>query len=318
MKKILTTVLCILILTLGLSGCGKDEAASPDNNGSNNANNTQDNVTGENNDVQDTTEDTEGVEDLAEQEDNTNIEVGIEIEEQVIFDQEGFKITALNIEDTFLGPEIRLLIENSSDTNITVQAKETSINDLMIEPAFSSNVAAGKKAKEGITFLSDDLKINEIETIANIEFILDIFNTETWDTIIESDPIIIHTSESETYVQEYDDTGEVIYEGNDIKIVEKGLMTDDFFGPVIKLYIENNSNTGVTVQARDVSVNGFMVEPAFSADVSPGKKANEGITFFDLEENQIDEITQAEFTLEIFDTITWDTIATTDTIQLEY
>ena len=39
------------------------------------------------------------------------------------------------------------------------------------------------------------------------------------------------------------------------------------------LYIENNSDKNVTIQVRDVSVNGFMVESSMLEDVMAGKKA---------------------------------------------
>ena len=84
--------------------------------------------------------------------------------------------------------------------------------------------------------------------------------------------------------------------------------------PSIQLYIENNSEDGITIQSRNVSVNGFMVEPAFSCEVSPGKKAFEGIHFLNLDDNGISQIDTAQFYLTIFNTDTWDTII--DTIRL--
>lgn len=65
----------------------------------------------------------------------------------------------------------------------------------------------------------------------------------------------------------------VLVDESDIKITATGLDADGFLGVEVKLLIENNSDQDLTFQARNVSVNGYMVEPIMSADVAAGKKA---------------------------------------------
>ncbi|HKL99858.1 MAG TPA: hypothetical protein VJZ06_08125, partial [Mobilitalea sp.] len=244
----------------------------------------------------------------------------VTIKEQVLFDKEKIKITAISMEeDIFLGPNIKLMIENNGDTDVTVQARELSINGFMIEPVFSTEVAAGKKSNDSLAFYAEDLEASGIDKIASIELKFDIFSTETWDTLVESDVIILETSIKGKYEQKYDTSGKSIYDDNNFKIIDKGLdISDEIMGPQIRLYIENNSNEGITVQVRDVSINGFMIEPAFSREISPGKKANDGISFWDLEESDIEEITDVELKFDIFNTESWETIVETDVIKLEY
>ena len=72
----------------------------------------------------------------------------VTIEEQVLVEQDGIKITATEMtEDSFWGQGVMLLIENDSDKNISVGCKALIINDYMITDLFSTSVAAGKKAK---------------------------------------------------------------------------------------------------------------------------------------------------------------------------
>jgi len=86
------------------------------------------------------------------------------------------------------------------------------------------------------------------------------------------------------------------------------------------LYIENNTDKAITVQARDVSINDFMVDPVFSCEVISGKKAFDTITFMesDLTDNGITDINDLELKLHIFDTETWDTIKDTDIIKISF
>ncbi len=242
----------------------------------------------------------------------------VTISEQVLYDEGGLKITATSLEmEEFLGPEIKVLIENNTDQDITVQTREVSINDLMMEPTFSSDVAAGKKANDSISFFKNELERNAIDKIAKIELRLNIF-AEDFDTIAETDPILIYTTAKDNYVQTYDDSGKVLYEKNGIRIIDKGLANDEFFGPEIRVYIENNTTKAITVQVENVSVNGFMADPIFSSDISPGKKINDGISFLDLDENGIERIEEAELSFNIFDMNSLDDIDISDPIRLTY
>ena len=161
----------------------------------------------------------------------------------------------------FFGPEIKLLIENGSEKSVTVQSRNTSVNGYMIEPMLSADVAAGKKANDTLTLTQSDLDAAGITTIADIELSFHIFDSESWDTIIDSDPIRIETSAADGFEYLYDDSGDLVYNENGVEIVVKGLSEDgSWLGPSIVVYIKNTGDKNVTVQARDVSINDFMKE----------------------------------------------------------
>lgn len=246
----------------------------------------------------------------------------VSIEQQVIYDQDGIRITALSLEkDDFWGPAVKVLVENDSDKNITVQTRNCSINGLMVEPMFSCDVAAGKKANDTITFMESDLETAGISTIGDIEFSIHIFDTDSWENIDTSERITLTTSAGPGFQQTYNDTGFVAYDDSGIKIVVQKLnSSDSFWGSDVYVYAENNTDSNITIQARDVSINGFMVDPAFSCDIVAGKKAYDTITFFesDLEENNITDITELEIKFYIFDSDSWDEIHETDAITVTF
>ena len=107
-----------------------------------------------------------------------------------------------------------------------------------------------------------------------------------------------------------------LYNEGGIKIVGKTVDENSFWGTAILLYIENNSGKNVGISVEDLSVNGFMLEPLFSADVYDGKKAVNEITLMssDLEENDIEAIEDVELKFHIYDIETYDTITDTDII----
>lgn len=307
MKKY-TIILFVLILTLSLSACG---APSSDN----------DKLPVSTNTTAPVTSDTHPATDAAPTETTAAPATDVTLDEQVIFEKDGIRITVKSlVMDEFWGPGIKVLIENDSTQNITVQTRNCSVNGLMLEPMFSCDVAAGKKANDTIQFMNSDLDDAQISVIANIEFLLHIFNSDTWDDIVDSDIITLNTSATD-YVQIYNDSGFTAYDDGSIKIVIQKLNSDDsFWGSDVYVYAENNTNENITIQVRDVSINGFMVDPMFSCDIAASKKSYDTITFMesDLEENDIKDITELELKFHIFNSDTWNDIVDTDIITVTF
>ena len=86
------------------------------------------------------------------------------------------------------------------------------------------------------------------------------------------------------------------------------------------IFVENNSDRIIDVQARDVSIDGFMVDPVFSSSVAAGKKRFDTITFFesDLEDNGITDIKEIEMKFHVFDDTTYDTIFDTEIQKISF
>jgi predicted small secreted protein len=247
----------------------------------------------------------------------------VSIQEEVIFDQNDIKVTAKSLDPTgsIFGATVAVLIENNSSKNITVQARNSAVNGVMVDTLFSCDVTAGKKANDTITFSASDLKRAGIEVIKEIQFQLHFFNAESWDTIVDSDPIIITTDADPSFVQEYDDSGVVLLDTKGFRIVAQGLdETSSILGTELLLYIENNTDNNVTIQVRDVSVNGFMVGTIFSCDVLAGNKAFDDITFMksDLEKNSIKDINEIDLSFHIFDANSWNTILDSEPITITF
>jgi hypothetical protein len=240
---------------------------------------------------------------------------------QILYEDNDIKIEFTSMSEDLLGPMIGVYIENNSDHDITAQVRDFSVNGIMINTIFSSDVASGKKTNDSISIMGPDLEDNDITAISTIELSFIIYDAATLDKIAESDPVTINFGDSSAEQSSDASTepaGEILYEGDGITVTYKSIAYDGMWGPEINILIENDSDQNITVQARDCSINGFMVEPIFSSEVVAGKKANDSITFMsqDLEENDITEIETIDLSLHIFDTDSWDTIMDTDFISI--
>lgn len=244
------------------------------------------------------------------------------IAETVILDEQGIRVTAreLNVKGTF-GPEIKLLIENDSGANLTFQCRGASVNGYMVETMMSIDVANGKKANDTLTFTNSDLKQCGIETIANLCFSLHIFYSDSWENFMDTPEIELRTNQYEGYDFRFDDAGTLAYDENGVKIVVKGVSEDSsWIGPSVMVYIQNDTGRMITVQARNLSVNGFMVDSIFSPDVAAGKAAIDGITLMsaDLEENGIQSIDEVELSFHVFYADTWEDLCDTPNMAFAF
>jgi hypothetical protein len=252
----------------------------------------------------------------------TGADKEVTVSEQVLLDKDGIKITLKGFQlDGIFGPSLKVLVENNTNEPITVQTRDTVVNGVMQTTTFSCDVVSGKKANDEIIIMNSGLDRAGIEVIKDIELKFHIFNTDTWDTIFDSEAIFITTTADPSYVPKYDDSGFVALEKNGIKIVIKKLNVEDsFWGADVYVYVENNSSEDITVQVRDLSVNGFMMSPVFSCEVLAGRKAYDTITLFEseLEENGITSIETMELAFHIFNTRTWETIIDSDSITANF
>lgn len=148
---------------------------------------------------------------------------------------------------------------------------------------------------------------------------------------IQLDEVIVDTSNDVTS----DDTVEtpaitdptidqVLYDADGITIVCKGFVPgseDGWDNPKVKFLITNDTDKNITVQVRDVSVNGFMIDPTCSEDVAAGKKMNGDMSWLQMyfDKNGITEVETIKFYFHIYENNgDWDTIADSDIITLNF
>lgn len=228
----------------------------------------------------------------------------ITIEEQVLFEKDGLKVTATEyVVDSFWGDGIKLLIENNGASDIGIGCTALIVNDYMISDLFSTTVAAGKKANETLYLSNSGLQAAGIENVGKVEVYFHTFDSDSYMTISDIGCVTIQTSEFDFMDSTPNDEGQELYNENGIRIVGKYVDENSFWGAAVLLYIENNSGKNRIIQCDDMSINGFMITPYFSSTVYDGKKAIDEITLMssDLEENGITSIEDIELKFNIMD-----------------
>ena len=291
--KLLALIFCLVLSFTSLQACGSADS-----------NDKKDIITSEN-------KGETGITDKNESEST------VTIEEQVLFEQDGIVVTAKEyVTDRIWGDGIKLLIENNSDKDVTVGCSALIVNNYMISDLFVAGVAAGKKANEVMYLSSEELKAAGIDSVGQIEVYFHVYDTDTYDTLFDTEGIMLQTSANEYMDTTPNDVGMELYNADGIRIVGKTLDENSFWGTAILLYCENSSGKNISISVEEMSVNGFMMNPLFTTTIYDGKMAVEDITVFssDLEENGIEKIEDVELKFHIYDAETYDTIADSDVI----
>lgn len=243
------------------------------------------------------------------------------VTEAVLYDENGFKITVKGLSEGYSGPEFNLLLENHSGKNVIIEADSVSVNGYMASAYLYTTVSDGKKVNDTLSIDQDQLDLCGISDIAEVEVVFEVIEDETYDEILLTDPLTITTDKAEGFEYTFDDSGALAYEGEGLRVVVKGLKEDEYgYETCLYLYIENNLDKDIILEANDSSVNGFMLNGYIWAQVNAGKRAVEPIEFNndDLEENGISTIEDIEFSLRVIEDETWDEIVETDPISLSF
>ena len=178
-----------------------------------------------------------------------NVVAEITVAETVLYDVDGVKVTATGYEEGWTGPEIKILVENNSDKNVLITSDSVSVNGYMMPfAALYAEVAAGKKANETLSLMSSELDRSGIDVLAELQFYLQIQNPETWETVATSELVTLTTSAA-PYEQPVDDSGDVLFDSNGIRIICKGLKQDIIWDGTVVFYMENNSGKEISIYA---------------------------------------------------------------------
>ena len=112
---------------------------------------------------------------------------------------------------------------------------------------------------------------------------------------------------------------QVLVDQNDIVITALEYVTDSIWGDGIKVLIENNSTTDVTVGCNALIVNDYMIADLFVSEVAAGKKANETVylSSSELKAAGIDTVGKVEIYFHVYDSTSWDAIFDTKGVTIE-
>lgn len=150
-----------------------------------------------------------------------------------------------------------------------------------------------------------------LPTLANIAYdVVDEFTVAAPEPEYNYEAYVTENVPQITPTMLYDD-GEI-----SVSVGSSGLYYDDY---AVSVMIQNDADRDVTVNTQDLSVNGFMLDGRLNAHVPSGESRQAFLQLYDyaLEEAGITEVAEIAFCLELYDSESYEGIATTELITLK-
>lgn len=245
-------------------------------------------------------------------EETTQASAPVVFEELVLVDDENctFKITALE-EDPIWGYTMKAYLENKTDKELIFSINNASVNGFMCDPFWAATVSAGMKANEEITFPSQGLERNGIETVTEIEIPFRVYDSNDWEADDVVDEVFTIYPLGQEAVQSFTRQaveGEtVLYDDENCTVIVTGFDPENIWGYTVNVYLENKTDKDLMFSIGGAAVNGFMCDPFWAETVAAGKRSNTAISWMtqDFEENGITEVESLTLPFRVYDADDW-------------
>ena len=114
----------------------------------------------------------------------------------VVYQSDGLSVVAQKGLSSLdgIGESCRFYVENNTERAILVQCFSAKVNGATMYPLFSSPIPAGCRALPYMTFLNSSLEENGIEQMETVEFSLVFMDSNTYETLAESEWISLTVS----------------------------------------------------------------------------------------------------------------------------
>lgn len=221
------------------------------------------------------------------------------IEETVLLEEDGIKITATGLSYSNYDVKLNLTIENNTEqklsfTSGTLGYSCNSINGYMTAEGYlNADVAAGKKKNDSISFSYNELLLYGITEIADIQVGFTVKNDD-YDIVCQKNGQV-QTSLAESYDYETDTlkamleskawekladcsvdyySGEEIYNQDGIRIVSQALITNRDDERVVLIEVVNDLPETVFSSVGDIFLNDLLVATGTwnREAIAPGKR----------------------------------------------
>lgn len=294
-KKILVMVIGIM-MTLSLVACGSSSSTSSQNN--------------ETKPAETASESTESTKPEEEKKEEEKKEDSISFSGLTVVDNENCSIILNDIEeDNLWGYTINATVENKSDKTLMFSVESAAINGVDNDPLFASEVAAGKKANESISF--SNLSDYGISEYTDIEMTFRVYDSNDWsaDAVAKETVHVYPYGEDKAskFVREAGSNDNTLVDKENIKVIVTDIVEDPIWGYTLNMYLENNTDSSLMFSVDEASINGYMADPFWAKSVAPGKCAFTSMSWSDttLEENGITSVEEIEFLLRVYDDENW-------------
>ena len=232
----------------------------------------------------------------------------------VLYDRDGVRITVTDYNpDLSYGPKFYVSIANSTDRVVRVSTELLSVNGYMINDGVNlyKDVAADTEEEDYILLSNEFMGRCGIRQLCNIAFYVYVLDPET--NVPLSEPQLVTLDVTAQCNQTVDTTGQELYNKDGIRIIFKGVDSDELYEGAVYFLIENNSGENISVYTNTITLNSVTVDNILWTDVRDGTAALDCFYLEYLSDYELESLAQIETVTVKFQLIDFDTMDGIDT-----
>lgn len=244
----------------------------------------------------------------------------------VLYDDENCSITLTGIEtDNYYYALDVTLVNKTADKNLAFTVDYANVDGWSMNPYFYEDVAPGAQAVSQIELDLDDLDEAGITEPTSIQVELRVSDSDDYsaDDFVDGTFTIYPQGKAaaKTIEREAQPGDVTLVESDELSVVLVGYSEDVYMGFGAQLYIQNRTDSNLTVSIQDAAINDVMCDPYWSTSLMPDTQAMSTVNWSDISLGQlgIDDygaITNVDFLIRAYDNDTYDDILESTTVTL--
>jgi len=228
----------------------------------------------------------------------------------LLLDSEDFlvEISDLHVDELW-GYAMTVRFENHTEKACTLSFEDTALNDIVATNMVYLDAKAGGTVTEECYLLDADPETFGLKEFTKLDLTLNIFDSETFETITEEAAVVYPLGESKhiPYERKPQATDVVLLENADFQIVLTGISPDDFFGYTLHLYVINHSEQNLMFSLDETKLNDVDCFSLWATTIPSHKQAFTDISWMEdtLKEKNITEIQSILLEFYVADADDW-------------
>lgn len=241
----------------------------------------------------------------------------------VLFDDGQVRVVADRQDGQAYLQDFPVAVQNSSGEPLCVSVDDVIVNGYVMPASLYCEVAPGHTGQDDFYLYQEDLDNAGIDSVQQISFRLDIYNTDTYETYHLTEPITLLADDPD-YVQPDADQGTELFNQDGLRIVYRGYVPASYDPESLAdgdllFYLENNTGKDLEVYTIDSGVNGESAEITLWSSLPRNTRAVSTVYLYPLEDlgiTSLEEITRMEISLEAYAPEEEDYVITTGTLSV--
>ena len=236
-------------------------------------------------------------------------------EEQVLLDSEeaSVRITGYKADPT--GFTALIHCENKTDHDLMISTGNSYLNKYKIEPIWAVTLDAKESEDSAMVFKTPDIAKCGISAIDEMILSVNVIDAEKWESLGDSENITVYpTGKKAEEIKVPDRTPakdeKVLVDNDDFAFIIQGAGENLLLGYCADCYFENKTDKPLTFMWTKSQLNGTDISSYYAEESLPGTRGYSQAAFMksSLEEKQIGEVKEIKFTLQVYDTDTYNKI----------